>query len=121
MTGIYPLLSTIVARLTLSTLAVVALLSLILFFVFPGQTFYSTPIFIMPKLYASTVYMVLNLQIHIMGGWDTYTASTDISFATDMNITSQSTRGTKSMDRMQGQVSVVAITKVESSDDYEMG
>ncbi len=75
----------------------------------------------MPKLYANTVYMVLNLRIHIMGGWDTYTASTDISFATDMNITSQSTRGTESMDGMQGQVSVVAITKVESSDDYEMG
>ncbi|PBK86492.1 hypothetical protein ARMGADRAFT_1168995 [Armillaria gallica] len=47
------ILVTKLVRLTIergSVTAVVALLSLILFFVFPGQTFYSTPIFIMPKL-----------------------------------------------------------------------
>ncbi|KAK0241062.1 hypothetical protein EDD85DRAFT_387889 [Armillaria nabsnona] len=118
------ILVTKLVRLTIETgsvTAVVALLSLILFFVFPGETFYSTPVFIMPKLYANTVYMVLNSRIRIMGGRDTYTASTDISFATDMNITSQSTRGTESTDGMQRPVSVVAITKAEFSDDHEMG
>ncbi|KAK0226573.1 hypothetical protein IW262DRAFT_776941 [Armillaria fumosa] len=118
------ILVTKLVRLTIETgsvTAVVALLSLILFFVFPGQTFYSTPVFIMPKLYANTVYMVLNSRIRIMGGRDTYTSSTDFSFATDMNIASQSARGTQSMDGMQRQVSVVAITKAEYSGDHEMG
>ncbi|PBK86500.1 hypothetical protein ARMGADRAFT_1086347 [Armillaria gallica] len=72
------ILVTKLIRLTIETgsvTAVVALLSLILFFVLPGQTFYSTPVFIMPKLYANTVYMVLNSRIRIMGGWDTYTTN----------------------------------------------
>ncbi len=59
--------------------------------------------------------------MRIMGGRDTYSSSTDISFATDMNITSQSTRGTESTDGMQRPVSVVAITKAEFSGDHEMG
>ncbi|PBK87028.1 hypothetical protein ARMGADRAFT_1168900 [Armillaria gallica] len=57
------ILVTKLIRLTIETgsvTAVVALLSLILFIVFPHQTFYGTPIFLMPKLYANTVYMVLN-------------------------------------------------------------
>ncbi|PBK86522.1 hypothetical protein ARMGADRAFT_882414, partial [Armillaria gallica] len=77
------ILVTKLVRLTIETgsvTAVVALLSLILFFVFPGQTFYSTPVFIMPKLYANTVYMLLNSRMRLMGGRDTYTNSTDISF-----------------------------------------
>lgn len=34
--------------------------------------------FILPKLYANTVYMVLNSQIRIMGGRDTYAPSSDM-------------------------------------------
>ncbi|KAK0446133.1 hypothetical protein EV421DRAFT_1932795 [Armillaria borealis] len=52
--------------------AVVALLNLILFFVFPHQTFYTTPAPFMPKLYANTVYMVLNSRFRIISGRDTY-------------------------------------------------
>ncbi|KAK0486450.1 hypothetical protein IW261DRAFT_1559858 [Armillaria novae-zelandiae] len=120
------ILVTKLVRLTIETgsvTAIVALLSLILFFVFPGRTFYSTPVFIMPKLYANTVYMVLNSRIRIMGGRDTYTSSTDISFAADMNTASQSARNTQSADGMQRQVAVpvVAITKAEFSGDHEMG
>ncbi|KAK0226565.1 hypothetical protein IW262DRAFT_776251 [Armillaria fumosa] len=79
------ILVTKLVRLTVETgsvTAVVALLSLILFFVFPGQTFYSTPVFIMSKLYANTVYMVLNSRIRIQGGRDTYTSSTDMIITT---------------------------------------
>ncbi|KAK0493028.1 hypothetical protein EDD18DRAFT_1356928 [Armillaria luteobubalina] len=65
-----------------SVTAAVALLSLVLFFVFPHQTFYGPPIFILPRLYANTVYMVLNLQIWIMGGWDTYMSSNGMELTT---------------------------------------
>ncbi|PBK88497.1 hypothetical protein ARMGADRAFT_359158 [Armillaria gallica] len=110
-------------RLTIETgsvTAVVTLLSLILFFVFPGETFYATPALIMPKLYANTVYMVLNSRIRIMGGRDTYASSTDAEMTTTMtrDITSHSTQGTQRTVGVQGQVSVVTITKeVFSSDD----
>ncbi|KAK0454314.1 hypothetical protein EV421DRAFT_2046804, partial [Armillaria borealis] len=69
-------------RLTIETgslTAVVALLNLILFFALPDQSFYTAPALLMPKLYANTVYMVLNSRIRIMGGRDTYTSSTDMS------------------------------------------
>ncbi|PBK58811.1 hypothetical protein ARMSODRAFT_856043, partial [Armillaria solidipes] len=62
------MLVTKLIRLTIETgsvTAVVALLNLILFFAFPHQTFYGTPALIMPKLYANTVYMVLNSRIRI--------------------------------------------------------
>ncbi|KAK0454286.1 hypothetical protein EV421DRAFT_1940917 [Armillaria borealis] len=65
------ILVTKLIRLTIETgsvTAVVALLNLILFFAFPHQTFYGTPAIIMPKLYANTVYMVLNSRIQIVGG-----------------------------------------------------
>ncbi|PBK86542.1 hypothetical protein ARMGADRAFT_530386 [Armillaria gallica] len=93
-------------RLTIETgsvTAVVALLNLILFFAFPHQTFYTTPALIMPKLYANTIYMVLNSRIRIMGGRDTYTSSTDMSFTATMirDITSQSIEGARPTD-MQG-------------------
>ncbi|SJK98191.1 uncharacterized protein ARMOST_01452 [Armillaria ostoyae] len=112
-------------RLTIETgsvTAVVALLTLILFFAFPGETFYATPAFIMPKLYANTVYMVLNSRIRIMGGRDTYTSSTDMEMTNTMigDITSHSTQGTQRTDGVQGQASVVAITKEIFSSDHEM-
>ncbi len=63
-------------------LAVVALATLILFFVFPHQTFYVTPALVISKMYANTIYMVLNSRIQIMGGRDTYTSSTDMEIKT---------------------------------------
>ncbi|KAK0222468.1 hypothetical protein EDD85DRAFT_1028256 [Armillaria nabsnona] len=117
------ILVTNLIRLTIETgyvTAVVALATLIVFFVFLHQTFYGTPAFIMPKLYANTVYMVLNSRIRIMGGRDTYTSSTDISITTTMikDFTSQSTEGTRPTDGMQGRV--VAITKEVLNNDHEM-
>ncbi|KAK0226656.1 hypothetical protein IW262DRAFT_1267118, partial [Armillaria fumosa] len=110
-------------RLTVETgsvTATVALLNLILFSVFPHQTFYGTPALIMTKLYANTVYMVLNSRIRIMGGRDTYTSSTDMSFTSTMarDITSQSIEGARPTD-MQGRAPVVTIAKEAFSDDYE--
>ncbi|KAK0434155.1 uncharacterized protein EV420DRAFT_1754600 [Desarmillaria tabescens] len=118
------MLVTKLIRLTIETgtvTAVVALLNLILFFAFPHQTFYGTPALIMPKLYANTVYMVLNSRIRILGGRDTYTSSMDMSITTTMirDTNSQSTQGTRRMDGRQG-APVVAITKEVFNDDYEM-
>ncbi|KAK0222463.1 hypothetical protein EDD85DRAFT_1028251 [Armillaria nabsnona] len=120
------LLVTKLIRLTVETgsvTAVVALLNLILFFGFPHQTFYGTPALIMPKLYANTVYMVLNSRIRIMGGRDTYTSSTDLSITSTMirDTNSQSSQGTRRTDGMQGRAPIVAITKEVFNDDFEMG
>ncbi|KAK0212242.1 hypothetical protein DFS33DRAFT_12960 [Desarmillaria ectypa] len=79
------MLVTKLIRLTIETgtvTSIVALLNLILFFAFPHQTFYTTPALLMPKLYANTVYMVLNSRIRIIGGRDTYTSTTDMSITT---------------------------------------
>ncbi|KAK0241066.1 hypothetical protein EDD85DRAFT_388161 [Armillaria nabsnona] len=105
-----------------SITAVVTLLSLILFFAFPGQTFYTTPTFIISKLYANTVYMVLNSRIRIMGGRDIYMSSTDMETMSTMirDMTSQSREGAQSTNGMQGQASVVAITKEVLSGDHGM-
>ncbi len=67
--------------------------------------------------------MVLNSRIRIIGGRDTYTSSTDMSITTTMikDMTSQSTEGTRPTDRIQGRVSVVAITPEVFNDDHEMG
>ncbi|KAK0495095.1 hypothetical protein EDD18DRAFT_1355094 [Armillaria luteobubalina] len=103
-----------------SATAVVALLSLTLFFAFPGETFYATPAFIIPKLYANSVYMVLNSRIRIMNGRDAHTSSTDIETTTIMirDITSHSTYDIQRTDGVQGQESVVAITKEVSSSNH---
>ncbi|SJK98213.1 uncharacterized protein ARMOST_01474 [Armillaria ostoyae] len=120
------MLVTKLIRLTVETgsvTAVVALLSFILFFAFPHQTFYGTPTLIVAKLYANNVYMVLNSRIRIIGGRDTYTSSTDMSITTTMikDMTSQSIEGTRPTDGIQGRVSVVAITPEVFNDDHEMG
>ncbi|KAK0454310.1 hypothetical protein EV421DRAFT_409902 [Armillaria borealis] len=103
--------------------AVGTLLNLILFFAFRDQVFYSTVALIMPKLYANSVYMVLNSRIRIICGRDTYTASTDMEITTTMmrNTTPHPTQGTQRTDGVQGQVSVVAITKEVFSSDDDMG
>ncbi|PBK98064.1 hypothetical protein ARMGADRAFT_1161623, partial [Armillaria gallica] len=77
------ILITKLIRLTIETgsvTAAVALLDFILFFVFPHKTFYGTPAFIMPKLYANTILVVLNSRIRIVGGRGTDTSA-------DMSIT----------------------------------
>ncbi|KAK0493075.1 hypothetical protein EDD18DRAFT_1180590 [Armillaria luteobubalina] len=104
--------------------SVVALLSFVLLFVFPHQTFYGTPTVIVAKLYANNVYMVLNSRIRIIGGRDTYTSSTDMNITSTMiRDTTQSTEGTPPTDRFQleGRVSVFAITSEVFNDDHEMG
>ncbi|PBL03263.1 hypothetical protein ARMGADRAFT_1069822 [Armillaria gallica] len=99
-----------------SVTAAVALLNLILFFAFPHQTFYTTPALLMPKLYANTVYMVLNSRFRIIGGRDTYMSSNDMSITTTMirDITS------RPADGMQRPASVVAISNEEFNDNYEI-
>ncbi len=67
--------------------------------------------------------MVLNSRIQIMGGRDTYTFSTDMEITTTMmrDTTSHLMQGTHQMDGVQGQVSVVMITKEVFSSDDDMG
>ncbi len=57
-----------------------------------------------------------------MGGRDVYTSSNDMETTTTMvgDITSHSTQGTERTDEVQGQVSVVTITKEVLSSDHEM-
>ncbi|PBK66304.1 hypothetical protein ARMSODRAFT_1021505 [Armillaria solidipes] len=120
------MLVTKIIRLTIETgsvTSVVALLSFILFIVFPHQYFYATPVLLMPKLYANTVYMVLNSRFQILGGRDTYMSSTDMSFTTTMirDITSQLGEGTRPVDGMQGRTPVVAISHDAFNDNHETG
>ncbi|KAK0241073.1 hypothetical protein EDD85DRAFT_388297 [Armillaria nabsnona] len=81
------ILVTKLIRLTIETgsmTAVAAFLNLTFFFVLTHETVYMTLAIIMPKLYANTVYMVLNSRIRIMGGRDTYTSSTDMEPTTTL-------------------------------------
>ncbi|PBK82348.1 hypothetical protein ARMGADRAFT_1090401 [Armillaria gallica] len=115
-----------IIRLTIETgsvTAVVALLSFILYIVFPHQTFYITPCLLLPKLYANTIFMVLNSRIRVIGRRDTYMSSTDMSVTTTIlkDFASQSAGGTRPADRMQGPASVVAISNEAFNDNYEMG
>ncbi|KAJ7801535.1 hypothetical protein B0H13DRAFT_2389984 [Mycena leptocephala] len=69
-------------RLTIETgsvTAVVALANLILFFAFPGHTYYTTPALLMPKFYANTILAVLNARIQIVGGRATYVSTSDFT------------------------------------------
>ncbi|KAK0196087.1 hypothetical protein F5146DRAFT_1176184 [Armillaria mellea] len=120
------ILVTKIIHLTIETgsvTAVVALIALILFFGFPHHDFHGTPALIMPKLYANTIYMVLNSRIRILGGRETYMSSTDMSSTTTMieDITSQSTESTRPMGRIHGRVSAVTIAKEVFNDDHEIG
>jgi len=67
-------------RLTIETgsiTAVVAIVNLILFFAFPGKTYYTAAALITPKLYANTMLAVLNARFQILGGRATYISSSD--------------------------------------------
>jgi hypothetical protein len=50
-----------------STLAAVALTNLALFFAFPGRTYFTAGA-LLPKLYANTIFAVLNSRFQILGG-----------------------------------------------------
>ncbi|KAJ6580021.1 hypothetical protein DFH09DRAFT_324494 [Mycena vulgaris] len=68
-------------RLTIETGSVTALVTLItlaLFYVFPDKTYYSTPGSVIPKLYANTMFAVLNSRMEIVGGRGTYTSSSEM-------------------------------------------
>ncbi|KAK0486509.1 hypothetical protein IW261DRAFT_1416289 [Armillaria novae-zelandiae] len=103
-----------------SVTAVIALLGLILYFGFPDRNFHEAPALIMPKLYANTIYMVLNSRIKIKGGRGTY-MSTDMEITTTMmrDITSHSTQGPQRTVGMQGNVLGVASTKELMRSDHE--
>ncbi|KAF7369279.1 hypothetical protein MVEN_00255700 [Mycena venus] len=58
-------------RLTIETgslTAAVALINLALFFAFPGRPYFFTAGAVLPKLYANTIFAVLNSRFQIMGG-----------------------------------------------------
>ncbi|KAK0474445.1 hypothetical protein IW261DRAFT_1650132 [Armillaria novae-zelandiae] len=108
-------------RLTIKTgtmTAIVVLLALILFLAFPHQTFHGAPSLIVPQLYANAILMMLNSQIRIVGGRNTYTSSADKSITTTTvrEIASESTEGAQPVDRIQGQLPVVVITQDVFSD-----
>ncbi|KAK0449460.1 hypothetical protein EV421DRAFT_1996525 [Armillaria borealis] len=121
------ILVTKIIRLTIETgsvTAVVAVLNFVLFIALPHQNSYMTFGVLVPKLYANTVYMVLNSRFQIFGGRDTYMSSTDMSVPTMVirDITSQSAEGTRPADGRQGRVPVVVISGEEFDDtSYEMG
>ncbi|KAK0486411.1 hypothetical protein IW261DRAFT_1559812 [Armillaria novae-zelandiae] len=96
-----------------SVTAVVVLATFILFVAQPHQAYYGTPSLIESKLYANTIYMVLNSRIRIMGGRDTYTSSTDMEITTTMMGDITSTQGAQ-------QTPVVAISKDVFTSEDEM-
>ncbi|KAK0221082.1 hypothetical protein EDD85DRAFT_960605 [Armillaria nabsnona] len=116
-----------IIRLTIETgsvTAVVALLNFVLFIALPHQNSYMTFGVLVPKLYANTVYMVLNSRFQIIGGRDTYMSSTDMSVQTMMisDITSHSAEDKRPADSRQGWLPVVMIASEEFNDtSYEMG
>ncbi len=79
----------------------------------------------MPKLYANTVYMVLNSRIRILGGRDTYMSPTDMVISTGSTMirdtNSQSPQHSLGTDGRQGRAPVVAITKEVFNGDFDMG
>ncbi len=105
-TGIQSAPSVVVKIITpLNLLAVVALFGVVLLTAFPRQTSYMATGLLVPKLYANSVYMVLNSRFQIIGGWDTYMSSTDMSFSTTMirDIISQSAEDdTRPAEGMRG-------------------
>ncbi|KAK0221073.1 hypothetical protein EDD85DRAFT_272756 [Armillaria nabsnona] len=120
------LLVTKIIRLTIETgsaTAIVALLSFILFILFPHRAYFVTPGMLVAKLYANTIYMMLNSRFQIIGGRDTYNSSTDVSFTTTMirDIISPSTGDTRPAEGIQGQAPVVTISNEIFNDNYEVG
>ncbi|KAK0236466.1 hypothetical protein EDD85DRAFT_938229 [Armillaria nabsnona] len=121
------ILVTKIIRLTIETgsvTAVVALFGVVLLTVLPHQTSYIATGLLVPKLYANSVYMVLNSRFQIIGGRDTYMSSTDMSFSTTMirDIVSQSAEDdARPADGMQGRAPVAVLSNEVLNDNYEMG
>ncbi|KAJ7640577.1 hypothetical protein B0H17DRAFT_1339278 [Mycena rosella] len=68
-------------RLSIETGSVTALATLsalVLFNAFPDRPYYLTPGIIIPKLYANTMFAVLNARIRILGARGTYAISSDM-------------------------------------------
>ncbi|KAF9463573.1 hypothetical protein BDZ94DRAFT_604233 [Collybia nuda] len=57
--------------------AATAIVNLIVFFVFPGRMYYTTPALIFTKLYANAMLVVLNARFQITHGRSTYASSSD--------------------------------------------
>ncbi|KAK0223769.1 hypothetical protein IW262DRAFT_1458813 [Armillaria fumosa] len=117
------MLVTKIIRLTIETgsmTAVAALLNVVLFTVLPHQNYYIALGLVLPKLYANSVYMVLNSRFKIIGGRDTYESSMDMSITTTMirNIISQPTDDTQPADR---QVPAVILSNGTFHDIPETG
>ncbi|KAK0226666.1 hypothetical protein IW262DRAFT_1431749 [Armillaria fumosa] len=114
------ILVTKITRLTIETgsvTAIVNLVAFILLLVFPHQIFYMAASLVISKLYANSMYMVLNSRVQIMGGRDTYRSSTDLEITTTMirdMTTSHPAQGTQ-------QTPVVAIAEEAFSSDDVMG
>ncbi|KAJ7664521.1 hypothetical protein DFH06DRAFT_1470858 [Mycena polygramma] len=69
-------------RLTIETgtiTALFAIISLILWFGFPGEAYYTCPTSLMAKLYSNTMMVVLNARIKINGGRGTYMSTMDMA------------------------------------------
>ncbi|KAK0236406.1 hypothetical protein EDD85DRAFT_640199 [Armillaria nabsnona] len=119
------MLVTTIIRLTIETgsvTAVAALLNFVLFIALPYQTSYATPGLLVPKLYANTVYVVLNSRFQIIGGRDTYMSSDDMSLSTTMiRDISQSTEDTRPADGTRGRAPAAVISNVVFNDNHEMG
>ncbi|KAK0214878.1 hypothetical protein IW262DRAFT_248553 [Armillaria fumosa] len=120
------MLVTKIVRLTIETgtvTAVAVLLNFVLFIALPYQTSYAASGLLVPKLYANTVYMVLNSRFKIIGGRDTYMSSTDMSLTTTMigDILSQSAEDTRPADETQGPAPDVVISNEIFNDTHEMG
>ncbi|KAJ6517362.1 hypothetical protein C8R47DRAFT_1000343 [Mycena vitilis] len=67
-------------RLTIETgtiTALFAIISLILWFGFPGEAYYTCPTSLMAKLYSNTMMVVLNARIKINGGRGVYMSTMD--------------------------------------------
>ncbi len=80
------------------------------------------PGLVIPKLYANTIYMVLNSRFQIIGGRDTYKSATDMSITTTVirDIISQSAEDTRPADGTQGRAPVVVLSNEVLNDNYEM-
>ncbi|PBK84782.1 hypothetical protein ARMGADRAFT_1169981 [Armillaria gallica] len=120
------MLVTKIIRLTIETgsvTAIAALLNVVLFIMIPHQTSNIAPGLLVSKLYANSVYMVLNSRFQIIGGRDTYRSSADMSITTTMirYIISQSAEETRPADGTQGQVPMVVISREVFNDNHEMG
>ncbi len=97
------------------------MLNFVLFIALPHQTSYLATGLLVPKLYANSVYMVLNSRFQIIGGRDTYMSSTDMNFSTMMirDIVSQSTEDTRPADGTQGREPVAVISNEVFHDNHE--